>query len=83
MTPHQKLFIDIYTRNLRESQQADPKSYAWPAEELPDVVKRMTAAILRGSFNKDGRAFRATCRELGIKHTYLDIECYLGGYSLA
>jgi hypothetical protein len=56
-----------------------PKEYCWPVEQVPDVAERMTAAIVRGSFSHDGKAFSATCKTLGIKHTRKAIYAFLEG----
>lgn len=51
----------------------------WPRKSVQDVADAMIAAVVAGSFNKDGRAFRATCKHLGIKHTYQAIRSYIAG----
>jgi hypothetical protein len=70
-------FITTYREQLRIAIETHPEEYAYPVSELDFVVARMTAAIERGSFNKDSRAFRATCKVLGIKHTYQAIKAYM------
>jgi hypothetical protein len=77
---HKEIFLEVYKQELIDSYNEDPTSYAWPLSELEQVFGRMRAAILKGSFNKDSAAFRRTCKKLKIKHTYRDIENYLGGY---
>ena len=54
-----------------------PDDYFFKADYVPTVVEKMMAGVRRGSFNKEGRAFAATCRDLGIKHTYKAIREYL------
>jgi hypothetical protein len=63
-------FMVIYTKQLGIALQEHPDEYAYGAVELPKVLEWMRAAIIKGSFNKDSRAIKATCRALGIKHTY-------------
>ena len=63
-------FIEVYAEELARAVEQHPEEYCYPASEVPAVVGRMQAALLRGSYNKDGRAIKATCKRLGIKHTY-------------
>lgn len=77
--PNTEKFLEIYKKNLRKSHEENPQDYAWPISELENVFKRMSDAIERGSFNKDSKAFKQTCKELKIKHTYRDIENFLKG----
>lgn len=72
-------FIQTYQQALTETHTAYPQEYRFPASELPRVVERMGDAFARGSFNKDSRAVKATCRALNIKHTYTAIRSYLEG----
>jgi hypothetical protein len=67
---NRSLFLAVYGEQLGLARVSNPQDYPWPASELPAVLARMAAALDRGSFNKDGRALRATCKYLGIKHTY-------------
>lgn len=69
-------FKRLYALNLTECVQKHA-DYAYSAADLPKVIERMHAAIDRGSYNKDGHAFKATCKQLGIKHTYKAINAYL------
>jgi hypothetical protein len=70
-------FMSIYATNLSLARKLYPEGYCWPDSEFQTVIKRMTDAVERGSYNKDGHAFRATCKDLGIKHTYKAISEYL------
>lgn len=70
-------FIDCYRSHLIKAHQNDPSSYAWPITELDTVMSRMTSGIERNSFNKDSKAFKDTCKELGIKHTYQAIRDFI------
>ena len=71
------LFCDTYRRNLTKARTEHPQEYPWPIEQLQTVADKMVAAIQRGSFNKESRAFRDTCKELGIKHTYTAINAFI------
>ncbi len=79
---NKELFKSMYKAKLHEAHFAAPHMYVWPISEFDDVVERMNKAIDKGSFNKDSLAFKMTCKALKIKHTYRDIECFLGGYKL-
>jgi hypothetical protein len=70
-------FIDIYKEKLIEARKSYPEMYSWPDSETDLVFARMTKAIERGSFNKDSHAFKATCKELKIKHTYKAIQDFI------
>lgn len=60
----------IYEANLRRAIEHYREEYSFSLDELPQVVARMREAFRRGSFNKDGRAIKATCVHFGIAHTY-------------
>lgn len=51
--------------------------YRWPASDAPNVAAKMREAWERGTGSKDGDAFKATCKQLGISHTYKAINAYL------
>lgn len=70
-------FREVYTRQLLAAVQNHPAEYGYGAAAVPGVVDRMTAAVERGSFNKDGFAMKGTCKELGIKYTYTGIDEFL------
>lgn len=67
-------FLGIYSEELKRAREERPDEYAWPVDELPRVLKRMTDALIRGTYNKDSIAIRRTCKRLGIKHTYQAIN---------
>lgn len=77
-TNNQILFLKTYRKNLEYCYKKNPSNYFWDISEIDDVFKRMNDAIIRGSFNKDSETFKLTCKELKIKHTYRDIEMFLG-----
>lgn len=70
-------FCRVYAEKLKEAHATYPDDYGFRADALPTVTGKMIAAIERGSFNKDGHAFKATCKALGIAHTYKAINTYL------
>lgn len=72
-------FIESYGRNLKRAVEEYPNDYAFHVSHVPTVLERMTKAIQERSFNKDSHAFRWTCKELGIPHTYKAIYAYLEG----
>jgi hypothetical protein len=77
MKSNKDKFLELYKRNLKEQITLDPQNYAWNISELDVVFERMRSAIIRGTFNKDSKAFRLTCKELKIKHTYKDIKNFI------
>jgi hypothetical protein len=72
-------FYEVYARLLPEMRKAKPEAYAWPESEMLKVLERMRRAFESGSFNHDGDAIKATCKELGIKYTRKSILEYLKG----
>lgn len=76
---NRQFFKTIYMIELKKSHEQKPGRYAWPEGELMEVFGRMCTAIDKGSFNKDSDAFKRTCKVLGIKHTYRDIESFING----
>ncbi len=70
-------FLAQYRSDLEQAVIDHNEDYGYGIERVPEVFGRMVAAIDRGSFNKDSRAFKATCKKLGIKHTYKAIADYL------
>lgn len=74
-------FLSTYKKNLKIEVETKPDEYAWNISELDAVFERMKVAIIRGSYNKDSSTFKKTCKELKIKHTYKDIDCYIKSIS--
>jgi len=79
-TENQERFFAEYKKQLHKAVETRPDCYVWPMTELDEVFERMKLAVIRKSFNKDGLAFKWTCKALKIKHTYRDIETYLGHF---
>jgi hypothetical protein len=76
-------FMEVYTRHLKLAVESHPEEYVYSMDELFVVLARMRNAFAHKSFNKDSRAIKATCKELKIKHTYRDIETFLGHTEVA
>ena len=70
-------FMAVYTPALKDAVEQYPAEYMWPVSDVPMVADRMRAAIDRGSYNHSGRAFKATCKALGIKPTRKAITEFL------
>lgn len=70
-------FFKVYESKLREAVERKPGEYAYGVDLVPVVVQKVRAAWDRRTANKDGAACKATCKELGIKHTYTAIYEYL------
>jgi hypothetical protein len=70
-------FAQVYTEELEKAVKNFPEEYAWPVENVPTVAAKMVQAFLAGTYNKDSRAVKATCKRLSIKHTYKEINAYL------
>lgn len=70
-------FEAVYREELPKAVLKYPEDYAWPVEQAPVVADKMMRALDAGTFNKDSRAFRATCKVLGIKHTYQAIRAFV------
>lgn len=71
------IFKKTYSEKLKYCRENYPVQYCWPIEDLPLVTERMLSALDRGSFNKDSIAFKMTCKELKIKHTYKAIKEFI------
>ena len=79
MTHNQIRFADLYRFHLRRAVVEKPADYAYIAGKVDEVADKMLAAVERKTFNKDGFAFKQTCKQLGIKHTYQAIDAYWRG----
>jgi hypothetical protein len=71
------IFLAAYEAALTEARTKHPEDYGFPIDQLPVVFQRMKAAIIRNSYNYDGRAFRLACKAVGIKHTRKAIEAFI------
>lgn len=85
-------FFDVYREELHRAVAAHPDEYAFreplvihgnlgvttlAPTTVDGVADKMIEAMKRRSFSKEGRACKATCKRLGIKHTYTAIYAHL------
>ena len=70
-------FLAAYERHLRAAHADTPNHTASQLRSSGLLDAPCAAAIAKGSMNKDSAAFRATCKELGIAHTYKAIASYV------
>jgi len=70
-------FAQTYTEELEKAVLKYPEEYVWPVENVPTVAAKMIQAFRAGTYNKDGRAIKATCKRLNIPYTYKGINAYL------
>ena len=70
-------FFAEYSRQLYLAVQNNPDEYRYGVDKVPEVLVKIKAAIAAGTFSKDSRAFRETCKSLKIKHTYKDIARFI------
>jgi hypothetical protein len=75
ITANAQRFFSEYEIQLQKAVERYPDEYG--VSDVKTVANRMRAAFIRQSYNKDGRAIRAVCRVLGIKHTYDSINTFL------
>lgn len=67
-------FCSVYYEKLVEQFELNPDDYMGTPES---TYKRMKQAIAEGDFNKDSKAFKLTCKQLSIKHTYKAIREFM------
>lgn len=86
-------FMQEYETQLAIAVEQYPEEYPWAhmdevivgnagntvmrKKTVKEVADKMRAAIARNSFSHDGRAFKATCKALGIKHTQKAILAFI------
>lgn len=78
MSANLERFMEVYRRQLLAAVTQYPGEYAFGPQDVGKVSDRMKAAFIAGSYNTDGRAIKATCKELGIKHTRKAMEEFFG-----
>lgn len=71
-------FMVAYSRNLLAAVTQYPGEYVFGEGKVDEVSKKMRAAFVSGSYSHQGRAIKATCKELGIKHTRKAMEEFFG-----
>ena len=69
-------FTEVYIRHLEKAVREHPEEYRFPIESVPNVAAKMVPAPASGSANKDGRAVKGACKELGIKYTLAGIRAF-------
>jgi hypothetical protein len=72
-------FMQVYEKHLSAVVSYPTSGYCYGIEEVPNVCAKMRVAILQKSHNKDGLAFKRTCKELSIPYTYTGIDAYMKG----
>lgn len=70
-------WMTAYEAKLIEAINNYPAEYVYPASMAPTVAGKMRAAFIKQSYNKDGRAIKATCKHFGIPYTYSAINSFL------
>lgn len=79
MPTNLQIFMERYAAALRQAVLDHPDQYRYPVESVPSVVEKMKQAIIAKTYSKDGHAFKAVCKQLGIKYTYTAINEYVAG----
>ena len=83
MTTQLEKFCAEYRHQLEVAVRDHPKDYKFMGSFTVDqVADKMVEAFKAGTYNKDGRAIKATCKTLGIKHTYRDINAYFANMGI-
>lgn len=73
-------FFKIYQEELEKAVRDYPQEYGWPIGNVPRVVELMRQGVRDNNFHKGGRAFKATCKRLGIPHTYKAIYAFIANH---
>jgi len=69
MKTNAQIFSETYLAALADSVRDYQSEYGWPVTQVPVVHAKMMVAVERGTFCHDSRAFKLTCKRLGIKNT--------------
>lgn len=72
-------FVSFYGPALMKATEDYPEEYFYKGPDVAGVVSRMRAAFISGSYNHDGRAIKAACKAVGIKHTRTAMEAFFNG----
>lgn len=70
-------FCEIYEKNLRKNVVERPAEYGYDSSKVPEVMNRMRMALQNNTYSKETTTFKDTCKELGIKHTYMAINEFI------
>jgi len=76
---NQLRFFSMYATNLQNAVEQFPEEYSFIGGNIELAIVRMFVAFKKGTYNKDSRAIKATCKQLNLKHTYKAINNYLRG----
>jgi hypothetical protein len=72
------VFATEYTKQLTIAVNDHPEDYYWSkTATVESVAEKMRSAFERKSYNKDGRAIKATCKALNIPYTYKGINDFI------
>ena len=69
-------FTQAYTEELTIELEKNPTNYAWPASNIPVVVKRMTDAIYHGRF-ANSNCLRRVSRRLGLNGSQRQLAAFV------
>lgn len=78
MNNNLEIFMTEYAQQLKKAVETKPDFYHFPVSNVPVVVQRMREAIINKKYNKDGFAFKWTCKALNIRYTYTGINNFVG-----
>lgn len=73
-------FFDVYEDCLLHCIDTYPDEYAYGPDTAKAIAAKFKAKVAAhgfGGINKDGHAFKMTCKKLGIKHTYKAMEAFV------
>ena len=70
-------FITELGKQLNNCITHRAEKYAYSVEHIPGMLERFRNAIQHNAFDKEGDAFKATCKALKIKHTYKAIKEFI------
>lgn len=75
---NKETFKNQMTKEYKVLFDTDPDyEFAAKRNTPDDLAEIMTNALSAGTGSKDGKAIKATCKALGIKHTYVSISLFL------
>ena len=77
MQTNKDTFSAILASNYTELFKTPEYALAASRYSPEALAEKMTEGLLTGSANKDGDGIKKTCKQLGIKQTYIAIRNYL------
>jgi hypothetical protein len=69
-------FVDLYTNRLEQAVTEHPEDYGFPISKAPVIAFKMLKALERNSYNKESRALKMICKEMGVAYTYSAINAF-------